>query len=256
MLATKIDGADYLLEYRVVPKSSIPEKGILGEDLQNYAVIHLGVGQPMVKPSENDDLPMKSGDDDPEVLKRVLRQEKQEVRRMLEELRLEKADVARLIKMLESKKEVTKRLYEAEELKQKKLLQKQEAEATLEPEQTLKVCEEVHTEDFKEMAERKVEVCDESRAGSFEEEAERKLEVCGENRTEKLDRTLEPKQEAAKNEVEKISVGPTAERSEVNLSAPGSDVSNGSETASEVSVAVNRENAVSFSAFAVSNAVV
>ena len=136
-------------------------------------------------------------------------------------------------------------MYEAEELKQKKLLQKQEAEATLELEQKLKVCKEARTENFKEMVERKVGVCDESRTGSFEEEAEREPEVCGGNRTEKFDRTLEPEQEAANDEVEKISVGPTAERSELNLSASGSDVPNANETSSDVMMAENRENAVS-----------
>ena len=128
MLATKIDGADYLLEYRVVPNSSIPEKVILGEDLQNYAVIHLGVGQPVVEPSENDGPLVKSDEDEPEVLKGVVLKEKQEIRRMLEDLRSEKEEVAYMLKMLQLKKKETKRLQEKEERRQRELIQLQSVE--------------------------------------------------------------------------------------------------------------------------------
>ena len=49
----------------------------------------------------------------------------------------------------------------------------------------------------------------------------------------------------AKDEVEEIGVDPTAERSEVSLIAPGSDVRNKNETSNDVIVAENREIAVS-----------
>ena len=52
VLATKIDGAEYTLEYRVVPRANILEKVILGEDLQNHAIIQLGAGQPSIFPAE------------------------------------------------------------------------------------------------------------------------------------------------------------------------------------------------------------
>ena len=94
------------------------------------------------------------------------------------------------------------------------------------------------------MPERKLEVCDEAHTGNFEKETEREPEVCGENHTENLGRTLEPRLEVAKDEVEAINVDPTVERSEVRLSVPGRDVPNENETSSDVSVAENREIAV------------
>ena len=42
----------FLLTYRVVPVGTIPERILLGEDLQNQAVIQLGPGQPVVFPTE------------------------------------------------------------------------------------------------------------------------------------------------------------------------------------------------------------
>ena len=51
-LLTEIDGVDYDLTYRVVPKGSIPEEVLLGEDLQNLATIQLGQRQPTIFPRE------------------------------------------------------------------------------------------------------------------------------------------------------------------------------------------------------------
>ena len=49
---TEIDGATYRLTFRVMPEGSIPQKILLGEDLQNHTVIQLDLGQPVVFPTE------------------------------------------------------------------------------------------------------------------------------------------------------------------------------------------------------------
>ena len=97
--------------------------------------------------------------------------------------------------MLESKKEVTKRLYEAEELKQKKLLQKQEAEATLEPEREFKACKKECTENSKEKAESRSEGIDEDPTKGPEGMTERKIQEVQEVQVEAVSKDIPERME-------------------------------------------------------------
>ena len=87
---------------RLVPRGSIPEKVLLGENQQNLAVIQLGPGEPAVFPRE------------------AVRLEQFEVERMLEELCSEKAEVSRMLKELHAQKDEIRRLKEEEEPEPKK----------------------------------------------------------------------------------------------------------------------------------------